>query len=328
LSETATPPPQDQQEKAPPKAAPWPPGKVVPPPPNHDAHLKRTKAMPIRAGAFELRKSGVSRYDLSDPYHILVTATWRSFFTGLVIVYAAINIFFATLYCLVPGSISNMRPGFLDAFFFSVETLATVGYGVMAPASTYGHVVASTEILCGMAFTAIATGLIFVRFSRPRARILYADKAVVTIRNGKPTLMVRIGNGRMTSLTDARARLSALMKEVTAEGVVWRRPRELVLDRPHLPIFALTWTLMHELDETSPLFGFDAERMQNEQVRLFLSFHAHDTALNADVQDMRDWGSDAVLFNTRYQDAVMFDDQGRTYADLNRISLVEEDGHP
>src|SRR5262249_1092373 len=162
-SETATPPPQDQQGKTPPKAAPWPQGKVVPPPTNHDPHLKRTKAMPIRSGAFELRKSGVSRYDLSDPYHILVTATWRSFFPGRVIASAGINFFFASLYGLMPGSIPNMRPGFLDAFFFSVETLATVGYGVMAPATTYGHVVASTEILCGMAFTAIATGLIFVR---------------------------------------------------------------------------------------------------------------------------------------------------------------------
>ena len=288
--------------------------------------LKPTKTMPIRAGAFELRKSGVSRYDLKDPYHILVTATWRAFLAGLVIAYGLINVVFALLYLAAPGSVSNMRPGsFLDAFFFSVETLATVGYGVMAPATVYGHTVASTEIICGMAFTALATGLLFVRFSRPRARILYADSAVITVRNGVPTLMVRIANGRMTVLTDARAKLSALMREVTLEGAVYRRPRDLVLDRPHLPIFALTWTLMHPIDDASPLYGLDAEEMKSESVRLFLAVHAHDTALNADVQDMKDWGPEAVLFKTRYQDAVSFDDQGRTFADLTRISLVEED---
>jgi inward rectifier potassium channel len=288
--------------------------------------LKPTKSMPIRAGAFELRKSGVDRYDLKDPYHILVTATWRAFLLGLVTAYIAINLIFATLYMAVPGSVTNVRPGsFADAFFFSIETLATVGYGVFAPHTAYGHVVASTEILCGMAFTAVATGLIFVRFSRPRARILYADSAVITVRNGVPTLMLRIGNGRMTVLTDARAQLSALMREVTLEGAVYRRPRDLILDRPHLPIFALTWTLMHPIDESSPLYGLDEETMQSESVRLFLSIHAHDTALNAEVQDMKDFGPEQVLFHTRYQDAVSFDEQGRTFADLTRISLVEAD---
>ena len=307
----------------------------TPPPPKshpierprqHEVKLKPTKTMPIRAGAFELRKSGVDRYDLKDPYHILVTATWRAFLVGLVAAYGVINLVFALLYLAVPGSVSNMRPGsFLDAFFFSVETLATVGYGVMAPATIYGHTVASTEIICGMAFTALATGLLFVRFSRPRARILYADKAVIAVRNGVPTLMLRIGNGRMTVLTNARAQLSALMREVTLEGVVYRRPRDLALDRPHLPIFALTWTLMHPIDEASPFYGLDAEAIKSESVRLFLSLHAHDTALNADVQDMKDYGPEAVLFNTRFQDAVSFDEQGRTFADLTRISLVEDD---
>ncbi|HWE45683.1 MAG TPA: ion channel [Caulobacteraceae bacterium] len=317
MTETRTRPPE----------APKPPkSHRVEQPPQATVKLKPTKSMPIRAGAFELRKSGVGRYDLKDPYHILVTATWRAFLLGMVGAYVLINIVFALLYLAEPGSVANLPHGsFLHAFFFSVETLATVGYGVMAPATIYGHAVASTEIICGMAFTAIATGLIFVRFSRPRARILYADSAVITVRNGVPTLMVRIANGRMTVLTNARAQLSALMREVTLEGAVYRRPRDLVLDRPHLPIFALTWTLMHPIDEASPLYGFDEETMNSESVRLFLSVHAHDTALNADVQDMKDFGPEKVLFNTRYQDAVSFDDQGRTFADLTRISLVEAD---
>src|SRR5206468_2152868 len=110
--------------------------------------------------------------------------------------------------------VSGMRPGsFADAFFFSIETLATVGYGEMAPASPYGHIVAASEILCGLGFTAIATGLIFVRFARPKARIVYAEKAVVARYKGNPTLMIRIGNGRLSSLVDVNVRLWAMMNE-------------------------------------------------------------------------------------------------------------------
>jgi inward rectifier potassium channel len=109
--------------------------------------------------------------------------------------------------------ISNAGPSFSEAFFFSIETLATVGYGVMAPATLYGHIVSSVEILCGLTFTALVTGLIFVRFSRPRAKFRFAENAVVTTYNGKPTLMVRVGNGKLTLLADARAGITAVLRE-------------------------------------------------------------------------------------------------------------------
>ena len=125
-------------------------------------------------------------------------ALLAAFFGLLLGVELTINLLFAGLYALAPGSIANARPGSLsDAFFFSIETLATVGYGVMAPGTLYGHVVSSVEILCGMTLTAVFTGLIFVRFSRPKANILFADRPVVTTHNGKPALMLRIGNGRL-----------------------------------------------------------------------------------------------------------------------------------
>jgi inward rectifier potassium channel len=282
--------------------------------------------MRMKVGAFELRKSGASRYDLRDPYHIAVTASWSGFFVGLVIAFVLINLIFALLYLAIPGAVRNLHT-ITDAFFFSIETLATVGYGAMAPGTVYGHLVSGLEIITGMAFTAITTGLIFVRFSRPRARILYADAAVVTVRNGMPTLMIRIGNARASILTNGNARLSALMIEHTLEGQTYRRPRDLKLERAHLPLFALTWTLMHAIDDESPLKGYDAERMAAEQVRLFLATDAHDTALNADVQDMHDFGPEAVLWDVRYQDAIVFDANGQTFADLARISLVEPDPH-
>ncbi|MGH7044096.1 MAG: ion channel, partial [Acetobacteraceae bacterium] len=186
--------------------------------------------MRLRAGAYELGKRGAVRFDWRDPYHVAVGLSWPRFLALLVGLDLALNAGFAVLYWVAPGCLLNARPGsFSDAFFFSMETLATVGYGVMAPATTYGHVVSAGEIVTGMMFTALATGVAFVRFSRPRANLLWADRAVVTHHNGRPTLMVRIANGRTSLLVDGTARLYALIAERTEEGQFYRRIHELVL---------------------------------------------------------------------------------------------------
>jgi inward rectifier potassium channel len=282
--------------------------------------------MTVRSGAFELTKKGASRYDLHDPYHIAVALSWPHFALALVAVDLTINVVFALLYLIQPGSIASARPGsFSDAFFFSLETLATVGYGVMAPATLYGHCVSAVEIVTGMAFTAIMTGLLFVRFSRPKAKIIYADNPVVASYNGQPTLMVRIANGRMSVLTDGSARLVVLLLERTTEGQTFRGSHELRLVRPRIPVFALTWTLMHPIDAQSPLAGFDSKGLCGTQARLYLSLDARDIALGAMVHDMHDWSAEDVLFGTRYSDAVSTDEQGRAIADLTRIHLVEPD---
>jgi inward rectifier potassium channel len=236
----------------------------------------------------------------------------------------AVNAGFAALYWAVPGCLENARPGsFADAFFFSMETLATVGYGRMAPVTTYGHLVSATEIVSGTMFTALATGLAFVRFARPRANILYAERAVVTRHNGRPTLMVRIANGRTSLLVDGMARFYALIAERSAEGQFYRRIQELALVRARIPIFGLTWTLMHVLDEASPLAGYDQARLRAEDVRLFLAVTVRDPTLAAEVHDMHDYGAQDVVFGMRYADAVTVDPGGRTVADLERVGEIE-----
>jgi inward rectifier potassium channel len=167
------------------------------------------KVARVRLGSYEFKKRGVSRFDLRDPYRLAVALTWPQFLAALLALYLSVNVVFATLFWLVPGSVANARPGsFADAFFFSIETLATVGYGEMYPATLYGRVVAAMAIPCGLAFTAILTGLTFVRFSRPRAKLIFAANPVVAMHNGKPTLMVRIGNGHAAVLTDGAAKLN------------------------------------------------------------------------------------------------------------------------
>ncbi len=282
--------------------------------------------MKVRVGAFELTKKGASRYDWRDPYHIAVSLSWPGFLLMFVVLELALNLIFATLYLLQPGAVANARPGELtDAFFFSLETLATVGYGVMAPATLYGHVVSAIEIIVGMAFVAIMTGLTFVRFSRPRGKFLWADKVVVATHNGRPTLMIRLANGRANVMTDARATAGVLIGERSAEGQFFRRIFDLKLTRDRLPIFALTWTLMHEIDEHSPLHRYAAENFTSADIRMYVSVDAHDRALAADVGDMRDYGAGDIVFGQRYADAVTVDDDGRTIVDLGRLSLLEDD---
>jgi len=292
-------------------------------------HRTPRGTMTVRVGAYELSKKGGSRYDWRDPYHIAVSLSWPGFMLLFVALELTLNLIFATLYLLQAGSVSNARPGAIsDAFFFSLETLATVGYGVMAPATLYGHIVSAIEIIVGMAFVAIMTGLTFVRFSRPRGKFMWAEKAVVTTYNGRPTLMVRLANGRASLLTDANARLAALVSERTHEGTFFRRIHELPLSRARLPVFALTWTLMHEIDEKSPLHGHDAESYAKADIRLFAAVEAHDRNLAADVSDMKDYGAPHIAFGMRYADAVTVDDEGRTLADLDLLSELEEDHGP
>ena len=287
---------------------------------------RREKSANIQAGQFSFKILGISRFDLRDPYHLAVTLTWPQFLCALLGLYLTVNVIFATLYTLVPGAIANARPGhFFDGFFFSFETLATVGYGDMYPATLYGHIVASTEIVCGLAFTAILTGLTFVRFSKPKSKFVFAKSMVVTSHNGRPTLMLRIGNGRPGPLADVRARISALITEVSAEGNSFRRTHDLTLARQHIPVLPLAWTLMHEIDEASPLAGMDAAAMEERDIRFYVSVEARDPSLSAMVYRTLDYLPREVAFGYHYADAIITDESGLIIMDLARIGCTEPD---
>jgi len=286
----------------------------------------QARTMRVQFGAFELRKRGAARFDIRDPYHFMLSLSWPQFALAFLVLNLGINIFFASLYWCQPGCIANARPGvFSDNFFFSMETLATVGYGVMAPATLYGHCVAASEIITGVAFTAIMTGLTFVRFSRAKAKILYADKAVIAQYNGRPTLMIRIANGRAGMLVDATAEVAALVGERSHEGQFFRRVYDMKLSRSRLQMFPLTWTVMHEIDQKSPLHGMDEAMLGRADFRLYIAVKARDFTLAADVYDAKTYLAADIAFGMRYSDAVSIDEDGRTVADLCRLSLIEPD---
>jgi inward rectifier potassium channel len=280
----------------------------------------------VRPGTYEFKKRGVSRFDLRDPYHLAVALTWPQFLAALLALYLSVNVVFAALFWLVPGSVAHARANsFADAFFFSIETLATVGYGEMYPATFYGHAVAATEIVCGLAFVAILTGLTFVRFSRPRAKLVFAANPVVAMHNGKPTLMVRIGNARATVLADAKAQLNVVRTETTAEGNLFHRAQELRLERAHIPIFPLFWTLMHVLDERSPLHGYDMARAIETDAQVFVMLNARDPTLATTVHDIRNYAPEDIRFGMRYRDAVTTAEDGTPVLDLTKIGELEPD---
>jgi inward rectifier potassium channel len=294
--------------------------------PTRKTHRRPPKPIAVGRADLGIWKLGVQRFDLSDPYHLALTLPWPGFIAAMTGCWLAINLLFAVLYVLSPGDIANARAGsFSDVFFFSIETLATVGYGVMAPASLYGHIVSAAEILTGTVFTAIVTGLLFVRFSRPNAKIIFADSAVVSTRNGKPTLMLRAAGGRASIMTGATARLFVLLEESTSEGAFMRRVHDLPLVQSFLPIFVMPWLMLHVIDEASPLFGHDAATLVAAKARIILTIEARDQGLAATVQDLRNYPATDVHFGMHYADAVTVDETGTATADLSRISLLEPD---
>src|SRR5271168_364919 len=231
----------------------------------------------VKIGSREVITEGIVRPIFHDLFHHFMTVSWPRLFATLAGFFIVFDLLFGLLYYLVPGCIANLNPpGFAGDFFFSVETLATVGYGEMHPESFYGHSVAMVEIFVGLMSLALITGLMFARFSRPQARFLFTKNAVVRPIAGKPTLMFRAANERQNVVQDASARLRMLRDEVTEEGYYFRRIVDLPLVRSEHPMFSLGWTLMHVIDEASPLFAETEESLLKSRAVFILSLSGTD----------------------------------------------------
>lgn len=283
------------------------------------------KSRPVRVhlGDIQAIKLGMSRYSLRDPYYLVLTVSWPAFFAMTVTFYLATNLFFALAYLAVPGCINNARPGvFLDHFFFSIETLATVGYGVMSPADIYGHLVASTEIIFGLMSMAVITGLVFTRFSRPRPRLLFSKVAVVAPYERHPALMLRVVNERHGTVAEASARLTMLRRAHTANGRVLRRFYDLRLERPSTPVIGLSWSLIHPIDGDSPLWGLDAAELEREDVMLLVSISGYDESISASVVARHTYPARSILFDHEFVDVMEQLPSGEVVLDMARFHQV------
>src|SRR6202047_50369 len=259
---------------------------------------RRPRNILVRSGQFELVKLNVKEFDLRDTYHLILTLTWPGFAGVVFGIYLLINVFFAILYMLNPRAIAEMAPGsFFGAFFFSVETLATVGYGHMYPETFYGHLIAMVEIMAGMVGSAVITGLIFVRFSRPTARMHFSKVAVIAPFDGSPNLMIRVANLRHQAMVEPEFRMILLRSVVTAEGDEVRRFRSLKLEFDRLIAFPAVLTVRPRIDETSPLFGMTPEDFQQQDIRIIASIVGVDTVIVAPVHSFGDYNYEQLEWN-------------------------------
>jgi len=287
--------------------------------------LKRKPSpITVRFGHSEFLKINADRYDWRDIYHWILGQSWPEFAGVVLGVYLLINLVFAQLYLLGHNSIAEMRPGsYPDAFFFSVETLATVGYGHMYPNTIYGHTVATVEIMVGMFGLAVITGLIFVRFSRPIARILFSKVAVVGIYDGEMNLMIRVANLRHQTMAEAQFRMIMIRNEIVKEGEEMRKFYPLKLHFDHVISFPVALILRHRIDQDSPLYGWTPEELKKADTRLFASVVCLDTVIVAPIQSQTDYTFEEILWNRRFVDIYSEKPDGRFIADYARIHDTE-----
>jgi inward rectifier potassium channel len=267
-----------------------------------------------------VRRVGSARLNRRDVYHQMLTMPWTWFFGVQAAAYLFFNAVFALFYLASPGSVANARPGsFGDAFFFSVQTMATIGYGVMAPQTLYANILVTAEALLGMASFAVAAGLIFARFSQPTARILFSRVAVVTAFNGVPTLMFRCANERRNQIFEAQVHVDFARQETSAEGWALRRSFELALARNRNPQFSLSWTVMHPIDAQSPLYGIDPDLLASQEAAIVVTLTGIDETLSQTVFARTSYRADEILWGRKFADILSETEAGETLVDYRRF---------
>jgi inward rectifier potassium channel len=278
----------------------------------------------VKLGSREIVTEGIVRPLFHDLFHHFMTVSWPRLFATLATFFLVFDLLFGFLYYLVPGCIANLNPpGFAGDFFFSVETLATVGYGEMHPETFYGHSVAMIEIFVGLMSLALITGLMFARFSRPRALFLFTKNGVVRPIAGKKTLIFRAANERQNVVQDASARLRMLRDDVTEEGFRIRRIADLPLLRSEHPMFALGWTIMHVIDEASPLSFETAESLARSRAVFVLSLSGTDENTGQTLMARAEYPCADIRWNSTFLDILEEAPDGSLHVDYGRFHDTE-----
>jgi inward rectifier potassium channel len=289
---------------------------------------RRPSHVSIRAGQVEFVKVNTDAWRWRDVYRWLLGLNWPRFAVFVAIVYIGLNLLFAALYSLQQDSIAGSTGGhwFFDCFFFSIQTLATVGYGHMYPQTLYGHIISTIEIMTGVFLLAVMTGLIFVRFSRPIARVVFSRSIVVAPLNGRPTLMVRVGNENQHSMVEAEFRIMFSRDEPLLEGGDFRYFYVLKLHFDRLTVFPAALTLRHTIDEKSPLFGATPESLAARRVLFLVSVVGIDPVIAAPVQMQKDYTWHDVRFGERFVEIYTELEPGRLSVDYGRLHDTEPVG--
>jgi inward rectifier potassium channel len=286
---------------------------------------RASKARVVRLGGREIITEGLHLSFWADISHRCMTASWPSFIAGAVLVFIVFNAVFAAFYWIGNQPIANVPGGaYIDYIYFSIETLSTAGYGDMHPQTHYGHFVAAVELFTGIFSMSLMTGLIFARFSRPNARLLFVEHPVVTNHEGKPTLMLRLANERHNIISNATAKLWLFKNIVSMEGETLRRFYELPLTKDQNPGLALSWTLYHVLDESSPLYQTNADDLEASKASFVVVVTGYDVVAAQTVHARKPYDHGDILFGHRYADILDASDDGRLRVDYGRFHETVE----
>ena len=276
---------------------------------------------PSRINLEEYRAS-LSRSEMARPennfYHWLLGASWTKFLLLVVLFYLGTNLLFALAYLACgDGAITQAQPGsLLDVFFFSVQTMATIGYGQMTPVGSWPNAIVTFEAFFGIVYSALTTGLAFARFTRPTAGVRFSKVAVVGNHDGIKTFKFRVANDRSSHIVEAQLRLWLIAESMTSEGERYRRSVELQLHRSESPVFSLTWTAMHSVDEASPLKDFLGKAELNGNWHLLITFTGYHESLANQVYARHVYLPRDVQQNATFVDIVTVSPDGGRIIDL------------
>jgi inward rectifier potassium channel len=262
---------------------------------------------------------GLTNRRFSDVYHRLLNLSWPRLVGVLSGAYIGANMVFALVYWLAPDSLENGNGSYLDAFFFSVQTMATIGYGKLVPHSVFANFMVAAEAFLGLLALAMITGLLFAKFSKPTARVLWSRVAVISEREGVRSLMLRMANERGNQIVEAQLRLVLARNETTKEGEPVRRFHDLALMRERTAIFALTWTAVHPITPTSPLWDATPDGLRQIQAEIICSLMGIDETFSQTVHSRHSYVVDELKWDARFVDILGVQEDGRRYVDYTRF---------
>lgn len=276
-------------------------------------------------GTFNLARNKAKSFPLFDLYHSLLSAGWTEFLSVIVGMYFSINVFFAWGYFFSgPAALEGVRRDtfihhFSDCFFFSVQTLATIGYGRISPMGLGANLLVTIEAFIGLLSLALVTGLFYARFARPTARVLFSKVAIIGPHDGAQALVLRMANERLNQVVEAHVTVNLVKTEVTAEGENFRNFYELKLDRDHSPIFNMSWTVLHWIDEISPLRGMKDEDLRTSEAEIIVILSAMDSTMVAPIHARFSYIADDIIWNRRFKDILSRGDDGMIHVDLSHM---------
>jgi len=263
----------------------------------------------------------------TDFYHQSLMASWPVFILGLLLIFVAINVVFAALYMTDPKGLSNAGPGdFWARFIFSVQTMGSIAYTDIVPRSHYVDVIVMVEAFVGILYIGMLTALLFARMSRPSARFVFSNCAVILSYDGIPTLMFRTSNQRGNQVLDASVNVTLARQATSREGITMRRFDELQLMRSRTSLFALSWTIMHRIDEASPLYGLTPQMLEENEMEIVVLLSGRDDILADTIYARHVYEPHHILWGRRFVDMLSVSPQGRMIVDLNKFHDTEP--HP